>query len=146
MLYKILADLIVFFHFLWIIFNLIGFILTLAGFFWKRFFDRALFRLLHLFGIVYVSLLAILGKYCPLTILENSLRRKYNPFLVYPGSFIAHHLENLVYPDVNPLIVYIPTLFIALFTVIIFILKPPKRMKNILPPILPPQKPKNIVK
>ena len=130
MFYKILADLIVFFHFLWIIFILIGFVLTLAGFFRKRFFDNWVFRSFHLFGIIYVSLLTILGKYCPLTVLENNLRSKYSPSFVYPGSFIARYLEKLVYPDVIPLIIYVPLFSITLFTIIIFILKPPKKIKN----------------
>lgn len=123
---KILADLVVLVHFFWILFMLAGFILTLSGFFWKRFFAMRLFRILHLFGIIYVTLLAILGEYCPLTILENNLRAKYNSSLTYPGSFIAHYLERVVYPDVNPLIIIIPTIFIVLFTIVIFILRPPK--------------------
>jgi len=118
---------------------LLGFILTLCGFFsiyilrtsaerWKRFFDKRLFRTLHLLGIVYVSLLAIMGKYCPLTIWENNLRLKYDPSLTYPGSFIIFYTEKLVYPDINPLIILIPTIFIAVFSVIVFIIRPPKRI------------------
>ena len=130
MLYKILADIIVTLHLLWILFMLIGFMLTLRGFFRKVFFDRWLFRTLHLLGIIYVSLLAILGKYCPLTLWENSLRAKYDPTLIYPGSFIIHYIEKLVYPAVNPLIILIPTIFIAVFTVVVFIIRPPKKIKE----------------
>ena len=131
MFYKILADTIVILHLGWILFMLAGFILTLRGFFQKCFFDRWLFRTLHLFGIIYVSLLAILGKYCPLTLWENSLRAKYDPALTYPGSFVVHYAEKLVYPDLNPLIIIIPTFFIAVFIVVIFIIRPPKRIKEI---------------
>lgn len=130
MIYKILADTIVVIHFIWILFMLAGFILTVIGFWQKRFFDRWVFRTIHLFGILYVSLLALMGKYCPLTILENILRRKYSPFLSYPGSFIIHYLERLVYPEVNPLIILIPTTFIALFTISVFIIKPPKKIRR----------------
>ena len=132
MFYKILADIVVFLHFLWIIFILMGFILTLAGFFWKRFFEKWLFRSLHLAGIIYVSILAVSGKYCPLTILENILRSKYSPSLVYPGSFIARYLEKLVYPDIIPIIIYVPLFSITLFTMAIFILKPPGKTKDYL--------------
>ncbi len=131
MLYKILADIIVVVHFAWILFMLVGFILTLYGFFWKGFFDKWLFRTLHLFGIAYVSALAIMGKYCPLTLWENILRSKYDSTLTYPGSFMIHYAQRLVYPDVNPLIIRIPTTFIAVFTVAIFIIRPPKRIKRI---------------
>lgn len=108
-----------------------GFILTVRGFFKKEFFDRWLFRILHLFGIAYVSLLAMMGKYCPLTLWENVLRAKYDLDLTYPGSFMIHYAERLVYPDINPLIIRIPTTFIAVFTVIVFIIRPPKRIKRI---------------
>jgi hypothetical protein len=110
---------------------LLGFVLSLWGFFWKNFFNWWLFRILHLFGIVYVVLLAVLRQYCPLTILENTLRARYNPILTYPGSFIVHYINRLVYPDVNPLILLIPTIFIAVFTVVIFIIKPPARIRGI---------------
>ena len=131
MLYKILADIIVVVHFGWVLFMLLGFVLSLWGFFWKNFFNWWLFRMLHLFGIVYVVLLAVLRQYCPLTILENTLRARYNPILTYPGSFIVHYINRLVYPDVNPLILLIPTIFIAVFTVVIFIIKPPARIRGI---------------
>ncbi|MCK5655238.1 MAG: DUF2784 domain-containing protein [Candidatus Aureabacteria bacterium] len=131
MLYKIFADLIVVIHFAWILFMLAGTILTLGGFFYKRFFDWWLFRTLHLCGIIYVGLLALLREYCPLTILENTVRTKYNPELTYPGSFIVHYIEKLVYPDVNPSIILVPTIFIAVFSVVVFIIKPPAKIRRI---------------
>ena len=131
MLYKILADLIVVMHFVWILFMLIGAILTLSGFFYKRFFDWWLFRTLHLCGIIYVGLLALLREYCPLTILENTLRVKYNPDLTYPGSFIVYYVEKLVYPDLNPSIILVPTIFIAVFTIVVFIIKSPTKIRRI---------------
>lgn len=130
MIYKILADIIVVVHFAWILFMLVGFIFTLRGLFYKEFFDRWLFRTLHLFGIIYVSLLAILGKYCPLTIWENILRLKYDPNLTYAGSYIIHYVEKLVYPDINPLVIRIPTTFIVVFTILFFILKPPSKIRG----------------
>jgi len=129
MLYKILADAIIVVHFLFILFMLLGFLLTVyAIFFRQKFFDWWLFRSLHLLGIFYVASLSILGKYCPLTLLENELRSRYAVSSVYFGSFIVHYLEKLVYPDVNPLVIQIPTIFIAIFTIVIFILKPPRKI------------------
>jgi hypothetical protein len=110
---------------------LIGFVLTLLGFWWKKFFDKWLFRTLHLLGIVYVGLLAVLREYCPLTILENALREKYSPHLTYPGSFIVHYLQRLVYPDIQPLMILIPTMIIAIFTILVFIFRPPRKIKRI---------------
>ena len=131
MIYKILADMIVTMHFAWILFMLIGFIFTLYGFFRKDFWNRWLFRTIHLFGILYVSSLAIMRKDCPLTLLENALRAKYSSALIYPGSFMVYYVEKFVYPDVNLLLILIPTAFIAIFSIIIFIIKPPAKIKLI---------------
>jgi len=133
MSHKIFADAIIVLHFLYILFMLLGFLLTgYALFFREKFFDRWLFRSLHLLGIFYVASLSILGKYCPLTILENELRLRYEVSLVYSGSFIVHYLERLVYPDVNPLVIQIPTVFLAIFTIVVFIVRPPKKIKSIM--------------
>jgi len=112
---------------------LLGFLLTgYALVFRQKFFDWWLFRSLHLLGIFYVSSLSILGKYCPLTILENGLRLRYEASSVYSGSFIVHYLEKLIYPDVNPLVIQISTVFLAIFTIVVFIIKPPGKIKSIM--------------
>ena len=142
MLYKILADFVVLIHFAWILFMLWGFILTIcssvsvyvlrtskAG--WNAFFDRWIFRTVHLGGIVYVTVLTVLRKYCPLTILENNLRQRYDPELTYPGSFVIHYIERIVYPEANFLIFVIPTIIIAVFAVLMFIIRPPARIKQV---------------
>jgi len=131
MLYKIFADAVIVVHLLFIIFMLFGFLLTAyALFFRQKFLDWWLFRSLHLSGILYVASLSILGKYCPLTLLEYELRSRYEVSSVYSGSFIVHYLEKLVYPDVNPLIIQIPTVFIAIFTIVVFIIRPPKKKRG----------------
>jgi hypothetical protein len=127
----LVADIIVIVHLLWIIFMLWGFMLTLWGFSRKDFFDMWLFRTVHLFGITYVSFLFVMSKYCPLTLWENCLRSKYDPGLIYAGSFMINYAKRLVYPDINPLIIQIPTIFIAVFTVVVFIIRPPKRIRQI---------------
>lgn len=138
MSHKIFADVIIVAHFLYILFMLLGFLFTgYALFFRQKFFDRWLFRSLHLLGIFYVASLSILGKYCPLTILENELRLRYEVSAVYSGSFIVHYLEKLVYPDVNPLVIQIPTVFLAIFTIVVFIIKPPKKIKSIMARLSP---------
>lgn len=131
--YKILADIIIILHFFWILFMLVGFVFTFYNVFFsksKRFLNWWLFRIVHLCGIVYVGFLAVLGEYCFLTILENFLRTKYEPELEYRSSFIVHYIEKLVYPEINPLIILIPTMVIALFTFVIFIIKPPMKIKR----------------
>ena len=141
MLYKILADLVVLIHFGWILFMLWGFVLTVWGSVCvyvlpaardrgKKFFDRWIFRTAHLAGIIYVAILTIQGKYCPLTILENDLRGKYDAELAYPGSFVIHYIEKIVYPEANFLIFVIPTIIIAVFAVLMFMIRPPAKIKR----------------
>ena len=142
MLYKILADLVVLIHFTWILFVLWGFILTVCSSVSvyvlraakdrsTAFFDRWIFRAIHLGGIVYVAVLTVLGKYCPLTILENKLRGQYDPELTYPGSFVVHYIERMVYPEANFLLFVIPTIIIAIFTILMFIIRPPAKIKQV---------------
>jgi len=142
MLYKVLAEIIVVMHFVWVLFVLAGFILTLCGFFsfyilrstadrWRKFFDKWLFRTIHAGGILFVGILTMLKQYCPLTLWENTLRTKYDPFLVYEGSCIVHYVQKLLYPDINPLIIRTVTIFITLFTIVVFIIRPPTKIRRI---------------
>lgn len=126
-----LADLTMLIHFAWILFVIIVFALTLRAFRRPRFFDRWIIRTIHLVGILYVGALEALGKYCPLTDLENYLRRTAEPGSDYPGSFIFHYIARLVYPDVSLTLLMIPTLTLALTTLIIFILRPPAQIKRL---------------
>jgi len=129
----IFSEAIIAIHFLFILFMLFGFLLSLyAIFFWEKFFDWWLFRSLHLAGILYVASLSVLGKYCPLTILENEIRSRYEASLVYSDSFIVHYLEKLVYPEVNPLVIQIPTILIAILTIVFFMVKPPKKIGDMI--------------
>jgi len=131
MFYRILADTIMVLHLAWIIFMLWGFVLTIRGFFHPKFFDRWLFRTVHLLGILFVVALEILGKYCPLTLWENALRGHYNPETDYPGSFIIKYIEQMIYPDVSPLVVIIPTILLATFTLVAFVSKPPAKLMTL---------------
>lgn len=131
MFYRILADALVVIHLVWIVFMLVGFALTVRAFWKPAFFDWWLFRAIHLAGILFVAALEILGKYCPLTVWENTLRRAYDPSQAYPGSFIVQYIAKLVYPEIDPLVLVIPTVFIAGFTLIVFVLRPPRRFRRV---------------
>ena len=132
MFYKIIADIIVVLHFVWIIFMLLGFFLTICGFFREKFFDWWLFRTLHLLGILFVGILTILRRFCPLTVLENLSRARYSPESTYPGSFIVHYIEKLVYPDIIQTLLRLGTVVVAIFILIVFIVHPPAKIKKLL--------------
>lgn len=104
MLYKLLADGVVIFHFLWILFLIFGGI-------WGRRYRGV--RLVHVPALVFAFLLELFSWYCPLTYLEVWLRRRHDPALSYAGSFIAHYLERLIYIEVERWLIFLLTLLIC---------------------------------
>lgn len=103
MLYKVLADITVFVHFLWVAF-------IVFGVFWGMR-SRAV-RVVHLLGLGLAVFLNLMGWYCPLTYLEIWLRQRQAPGAGYPGSFIAHYMEELIYVEVSFRALLVPTLLL----------------------------------
>lgn len=123
--FQILADLLLVFHTLLVMFVIFGLLATLIGYFrqwnWVRNFW---FRLSHLVVIGIVVLQAWLGVLCPLTIWEMELRAKAGQG-GYDGSFIQHWLQTILYynaPDWVFILVY--TLFGTLVLASWFLVRP----------------------
>jgi|SRR4030042_4504260 len=106
MLHKILADIVVLIHFLWIIF------LFLGAYWGKRY--KAV-KIFHLSGLVFAFIIQIFDWYCPLTHLEVWLRSKHDPTLSYTGSFIIYYVEKIVYIEFSRYLVLILTIFLCGF-------------------------------
>ena len=132
MLYRILGDILMVLHFAWIVFMLWGFVLTVRGFWRQAFWDRWVFRTIHVLGILFVAAMPLLDRLCPLTEWEYKLRVMYNPNAEYPGSFIVDWLERLIYPDVPIEVVLVPTFSIAGFILLMYIVRPPAKIKGLL--------------
>ncbi len=81
-----MVELVLIFHFLVIVFVLVGFPIGLK-------YNLRRFRIFHACVLVYISTLMVMGKPCPITILEESLRGG----AVYQGSFIATWLNRIIY-------------------------------------------------
>lgn len=128
---KVLSDIILFIHLIWILFMIGGFIFAVMALFKKELLDRWLFRTIHLLGIVYVGILSVLNIECPLTTLENFFRLKDNTPVKEP-DFLTYYLEKLVYPDVAPLMIIVPTVFMAVFTAVVFIARPPAKISQVI--------------
>ena len=98
-LYRLAADLVLYLHVGFVVFVVAGLLLIvsghIAGWRWVR---NGWFRLAHLAAIAVVVLQAWLGVLCPLTSLETWLRDKAGD-AGYPGAFIAHWVEQLLYYD-----------------------------------------------
>ncbi|AJR05257.1 DUF2784 domain-containing protein [Photobacterium gaetbulicola] len=88
MIYRMLADLVVILHLLFIIFALLGGSLVL----W-----RGYMLLVHVPAALWVAVISFKGWICPLTPLENQLRQAAGGE-GYPGGFVEHYIIPVIYP------------------------------------------------
>lgn len=89
-----IADAVLAFHALFVLFVIGGFVLVLVGarsWGWVR---NRTFRILHLAAMTFVTAEALLGVTCPLTIWEDTLRGG-----VSERSFIGRWIARLLYYD-----------------------------------------------
>src|SRR5574341_1098883 len=92
-----LADTLLAIHVLIAAFLTLGFVVVPLGAWWGwAFVRRRSLRLLHLGGIVFVALQAVLGVACPLTVWEDALRGHGASDI----GFIARGMRWLLYYDV----------------------------------------------
>lgn len=89
MLYRVLADLTLVLHLIFILFVLFGALLVLR---WRW------FAFIHLPAAIWGALIEFMGWICPLTPLENRLRRTAGQS-GYDGGFIDHYLIPIIYPE-----------------------------------------------
>lgn len=96
-LYLVAADATLFIHVSFVGFVILGLILVFVGkllsWSWVR---NRRFRIAHLAAIGIVVLQSWFSVICPLTLWEMELRDKAGD-VTYPGSFVAHWLETLLY-------------------------------------------------
>jgi len=104
MIYKILADIVVVTHFLWILFLFFGAIWGVR--------NKAI-MIFHLCGLAFALIIQIFDWYCPLTHLEIWLQSRHSPTLTYTGSFIIHYVEEIVYIELSRYLVLILTIFLC---------------------------------
>ena len=89
MIWRALADLVLLIHLVFIVFVIVG------GFFASRW--RWL-PWIHLPAVAWAAVLEFSGWICPLTPLENLLRRASGE-AGYAGGFLEHYLVQVVYPE-----------------------------------------------
>ena len=88
MLFQALADLVVLVHLAFIVFVVLGRALTLR---WRR------IAWVHIPAVLWSALLELCGWICPLTPLENWLRRA-GGASGYAGGFVEQYVVPIVYP------------------------------------------------
>ncbi len=96
-LYLALADSLLVVHFAFVAFVVLGFILILAGL-WRgwKWVGNLWFRIFHLLAIGIVVAQAWLGKACPLTVWESTLRAKAGA-AGYNVDFLQYWLHKILY-------------------------------------------------
>jgi len=125
LIYRVLADATVVIHGLLASFVVLGLLVVLVGrvvgWQWVRNFW---FRSIHLGLIVTIVVFPLIGGLCPLTELENWLR-KLGGGETYPGSFVAHWIHELLFVDVSPELIAASYCMFGVAVLLTFVLVPP---------------------
>jgi hypothetical protein len=125
--WQILADLTVAAHVAYVAFVVLGQLLILIGAVcrwpWVR---NARFRYIHLAMIGVVVLEAWIGLTCPLTIWEQTFRRKAGQ-VTYTGDFLARWLHDLLFFDLPPHVFTMCYTAFGLMVLFSLWLAPPRR-------------------
>jgi hypothetical protein len=90
--YRVAADFVIFLHFLWIAFVILGF----PVFF---FLNWPKWRIFHLSTLIAMIVMQLTRTICPLTYLEAYLKSKGESGSVYPGQFMIDTIEKLIYVE-----------------------------------------------
>lgn len=122
---RILADAIVVFHAAFVAFVLFGMLAIVLGLALRRGWVRNFwFRTLHLTAIGVVTALTLAGMMCPLTVLENQLRRQAGQ-QSYPGDFIGYWAHRLIFFDAEPWVFTVAYTLFGLLVLGTFVFGPP---------------------
>ncbi len=92
MSYRIAADFVIFVHFLWIAFVILGFPVFL-------YLNQPRWRIFHLIALLAMIVMQVTHTICPLTYLEVYLKLKGESGSVYPGQFMIDTIEKLIYVE-----------------------------------------------
>jgi hypothetical protein len=109
--FSIFADIVVFIHFLWIVFLILGAILGVR---------YPIVKIIHIIGLAFSVIIQIVGWYCPLTHLEVWLRMRHDTLLSYTGSFIIHYIEQIVYLEISRLTFFLITIILVIINMWIY--------------------------
>jgi hypothetical protein len=110
-LYRALADLVLLLHLGFVLFAVLGGLLVLR---------RPWLAWLHLPAVVWAALIEFFGWICPLTPLENRLRRA-GGRAGYAEGFVEHYVTGILYPGgLTPRLQWLLGLFVVAINVVIY--------------------------
>ena len=131
LIFRLAADAVLLLHVLFVAFVVIGLVLIFAGkafrWTWVR---NPWFRVAHLLAIVVVVVQSWLGAICPLTTFEMMLRSRAGD-TVYPGSFVAHWMEAILYYQAPPWVFAVAYSIFGAVVVGSWFWISPRRFKNV---------------
>lgn len=110
MLYRWAADLTVLLHFLFILFVIFGAILVAR---------LPKLKMVHWAALAYGLLVEVFNWYCPLTLLEQRLRRVGGQ-QAYERSFLVHYLDSWIYWDVPQWVLMAGAMGVVLVNVAVY--------------------------
>ena len=126
MMYRLLADFLVLFHFAYVAFVAFGLPVILIGgwlgWSWVRNFW---FRVVHLAAILIVAGQALLGIICPLTVWESQLRRAGGGEAI-PGTFMGRLVHSMLFFDLPHWAFTLGYCIFGILVVAAWILVPPR--------------------
>ena len=132
-LYALLADMVVVFHFLYVLFAVGGEAIILVGALSRRTFVRNVpFRVSHLVSVVIVMFEAVIGMICPITELEYSLRRLAGQRVEEDITFVGRLIRLLVYYDFPHWVFMVLYAGFGIVVTLTYILLPTQRGKKTL--------------
>jgi hypothetical protein len=102
--YKALATLVLIVHILFIVWVVLGALLTRS---------RPVLQVLHIASLIW-GVLTELFVPCPLTLLENWLEQR-TGIQPYQGGFLLHYLDKLVYPELPASVLTAAAVIVCVF-------------------------------
>jgi hypothetical protein len=123
---RLLADLLVVFHAIYVAFVVLGLVVILIGiafnWAWVRNFW---FRVIHLLMIGIVVLESVAGIPCPLTVWERELRLRAGQ-ATYAGDFLGYWAHRLIFYQAAPWVFTLVYTLFGLAVLAAFVLAPPR--------------------
>ena len=110
-LHNLFLDLTILLHLLWILFLVFGVVFALKG---------SKIAWFHLGGLLFSLFINVVGLYCPLTYLETYLRYTCGNEGMYSGSYIAHYLELIIYPNLSEMTIRVGEVLFVCTNLVIY--------------------------
>ncbi len=129
--FAVFADLIVFFHMLYVIFAVGGEAVILLGALLRwRWIRNMVFRIVHIIAVLIVSIESISDFLCPITEWEYQLRRLAGQTVEEDITFIGRLIRLIVFYDFPDWAFSVMYIGFGIMVILTIILIPPRRKKN----------------